>query len=152
MHIEPDVFRAVTKLETLGLRDNDLDCLPIEELSYLRTLRAVRIDGNPWLCECRQRLDKYFRDRSIIQEVQCSTKIHLCRKYQCMTPIGFPRLPPSFTTQVTVDTHLSTYLDCNGWNYVFRNAQRSAPTNFRRTCSDPWTDFRTKQHGSRFPV
>ncbi|KZC11390.1 PREDICTED: slit homolog 1 protein-like [Dufourea novaeangliae] len=99
VHIEPDVFRVLPRLEVLGLRDNDLDCLPTEELAYLRALRSVRIDGNPWLCECRQRLDRYLRDRSINQEVECSREIHLCRRYQCMTHIGFPILPSTFTTQ-----------------------------------------------------
>lgn len=99
VHIEPDVFRLLPRIETLGLRDNDLDCLPIEELSYLRSLRTVRIDGNPWLCECRQRLDEYFRSRSIVQEVQCLREMTVCRKYQCMTPIGFPVVPSSLTTQ-----------------------------------------------------
>ena len=99
VHIEPDVFRLLPRIETLGLRDNDLDCLPIEELSYLRALRTVRIDGNPWLCECRQKLDEYFGSRSIVQEVQCLRETNVCRKYQCMTPIGFPVVPSSLTTQ-----------------------------------------------------
>ena len=96
--IEPDVFRALPMLETLGLRDNDLDCLPTEELVYLRSLRAVRVDGNPWLCECRQRMDKHFRDRTIAQEVECSRDVYVCRNYQCMTQIGFPVLTTSFAT------------------------------------------------------
>ncbi|XP_054016390.1 protein slit-like [Hylaeus anthracinus] len=93
VHIEPDVFRLLPRLETLSLRDNDLDCLPTEDLSYLRMLKSVRIDGNPWLCECRQRLEKYFRDRSITPEFECSREVYMCRKYQCMTQIGFPVLP-----------------------------------------------------------
>ncbi|XP_078042719.1 uncharacterized protein LOC144473046 isoform X2 [Augochlora pura] len=98
VHIEPDVFRMLPHLETLGLRDNDLDCLATEDLLYLRSLRSVRIDGNPWLCECRQRLDRYFRERSIRLEMDCSREVHLCRRYQCMTQIGFPVVPVTFTT------------------------------------------------------
>ncbi|CAK9818156.1 Slit homolog 1 protein, partial [Anthophora plagiata] len=90
VHIEPDVFRMLPRVETLDLRDNDLDCLPIEELHYLRSLKVVRIDGNPWLCECRQGLDKYFQSRLIVQEIECTRQITVCRKYQCMTPIRFP--------------------------------------------------------------
>ncbi|XP_076300740.1 uncharacterized protein LOC143218952 [Lasioglossum baleicum] len=104
VHIEPDAFRMLPRLETLGLRDNDLDCLATEDLVYLRSLRSVRIDGNPWLCECRQRLDKYFRERSISLETDCSREVHLCRRYQCMTQIGFPILPTTFTTH-----NLNTY-------------------------------------------
>ncbi|XP_076653427.1 uncharacterized protein LOC143359389 [Halictus rubicundus] len=104
VHIEPHVFRMLPRLETLGLRDNDLDCLATQDLAYLRSLRSVRIDGNPWLCECRQRLDKYFRERSISLETDCSREVHLCRRYQCMTQIGFPILPATFTTH-----NLNTY-------------------------------------------
>lgn len=92
MHIESDVFRMLPRLEVLGLRDNDLNCLPIEELSYLQNLKTVRIDGNPWLCECQQKLNKYFRSRSIVQEMECLRQINICKKYQCMTPIGVPIL------------------------------------------------------------
>lgn len=96
VHIEPDVFRQLPTIETLGLRDNDLGCLPIQELSYMRALRTVRLDGNPWLCECRQRLDEYLKGRSIVQEARCSTETNVC---QCMTLIGFPDLPFSFATR-----------------------------------------------------
>ncbi|XP_043796745.1 slit homolog 1 protein-like isoform X2 [Apis laboriosa] len=99
IHIESDVFRMLPRLEVLGLRDNDLNCLPIEELSYLQNLRIVRIDGNPWLCECQQKLNKYFRSRSIVQEVECLRQINICRKYQCMTPIGVPILSSVPITQ-----------------------------------------------------
>lgn len=92
MHIEPDVFRTLPRLETLGLRDNDLDCLPVEELSHLRMLRTVRIDGNPWLCECRLRLEKFFRSRSIVQEEECKVQPQVHRSLQCM--IDIPILPP----------------------------------------------------------
>nr|XP_033337925.1 slit homolog 2 protein-like [Megalopta genalis]XP_033337926.1 slit homolog 2 protein-like [Megalopta genalis] len=98
VHIEPDVFRMLPHLETLGLRDNDLDCLATEDLSYLRSLKSIRIDGNPWLCECRQRLDRYFRERSIRLEADCSREVHLCKRYQCMTQIEFPVVPVTFTT------------------------------------------------------
>lgn len=103
IHIESDVFRMLPRLEVLGLRDNDLNCLPIEELSYLQMLRTVRIDGNPWLCECRQKLDEYFRSRSIVQEVDCLKYTDVCKKHQCMTPIEFPLLPSVFTTQQLYD-------------------------------------------------
>lgn len=99
VHVEPDLFRMLPRLEVLGLRDNDLNCLPIDELPYLRSLRTVRVDGNPWLCECRRKLDQYLRSRSVVQEVECLRQISVCKKYQCMTPIGFPALPSTLTTQ-----------------------------------------------------
>lgn len=102
MHIESDVFRNLPRLETLGLRDNDLDCLPIEELSNLRSLRTVRVDNNPWLCECRQRMERFFRDRTVVQEEQCTRECD--RRSQCMTQIALPLLPAYLTPQ-----HLSLY-------------------------------------------
>ncbi|XP_076232670.1 uncharacterized protein LOC143178097 isoform X2 [Calliopsis andreniformis] len=86
-------------LEMLNLRDNDLDCLSTEEMSYMRMLRTVRIDGNPWLCNCRERIDKYLQDRSIVQERECSRDIYFCKKHQCMMQIEFSTLSPPFTTQ-----------------------------------------------------
>ncbi|KAG7212094.1 hypothetical protein KM043_012445 [Ampulex compressa] len=108
IHVESEVFRMLPRLETLGLRDNDLDCLPIEDLSYLRTLRTVRIDGNPWLCECRQRLESFFREHSIVQEVGCKcTGVY---KYlQCMTQIGIPKFPLALTAQ-----HAGTFETSHG--------------------------------------
>lgn len=98
IHVEPEVFRWIPRLETLGLRDNDLDCLPVEELAHLRMLRTVRIDGNPWLCECRQRMDMFFKERSIVQEERCiATCVY--GNSQCMTQIAIPILP------VTLSTH-----------------------------------------------
>jgi len=86
------------RLETLDLRDNDLDCLSVEELSHLTALRTVRIDGNPWLCECRLRMERFFRERSIIQEIECRFRPRICivhRKPQCMTQIEIPLPPPT---------------------------------------------------------
>lgn len=99
VHVEPDVFRMLPRVETLGLRDNDLDCLPVEELSHMRMLRAVRIDGNPWLCECRMRLDRFFRERSIVQEERCKLPPGVYRSLQCMTQIDIPILFPIITVE-----------------------------------------------------
>lgn len=93
VHVEPNVFRMLPRLETLDLRDNDLDCLSVDELSHLTALRTVRIDGNPWLCECRLRMERFFRERSIIQETECRFRPRICtvhRNPQCMTQIEIP--------------------------------------------------------------
>ncbi|XP_066584015.1 slit homolog 2 protein-like [Prorops nasuta] len=95
VHIEPAVYPLLRLLETLGLRDNDLDCLPIEGLALLRSLRTIRIDGNPWICECRQRLESFFRERQITQEEQCracAPHIYL----QCMTQVEIPIFQPTY--------------------------------------------------------
>ncbi|EFN86216.1 slit homolog 1 protein [Harpegnathos saltator] len=99
VHVEPDVFRMLPRVETLGLRDNDLDCLPVEELSHMRMLRAVRIDGNPWWCECRMRLDRFFRERSIVQEERCKPPPGVHQRLQCMTQIDIPILFPIITVE-----------------------------------------------------
>lgn len=114
VHIESDVFRMLPRLEVLGLRDNDLNCLPIEELSYLQNLRTVRIDGNPWLCECQQKLNKYFRSQSIVQE--CLRQINICRKYQCMTSIGIPIFSSVPITQQFYNFNKVNILLCNMYN------------------------------------
>lgn len=97
--MEPDVFRMLPRLEILGLRDNDLDCLPVEELSHLRMLRTVRIDGNPWLCECRLKLEKFFRARSIVQEEECKVRPQVHQNLQCMMQVDIPILPPTITIE-----------------------------------------------------
>ncbi|XP_029167720.1 protein slit-like isoform X2 [Nylanderia fulva] len=102
VHVEPDVFRTLPRLETLDLRDNDLDCLSVEELSHLTRLKTVRIDGNPWLCECRLRMEKFFHDRSIVQETECRVRPRICTVHkipQCMTQIDIPFPSPMITIE-----------------------------------------------------
>lgn len=102
VYVEPDVFRMLPRLETLDLRDNDLDCLSVEELSHLTALRTVRIDGNPWLCECRLRMERFFRERSIVQEIACRFRPKICtvhRNPQCMAQIEIPLPPPTITIE-----------------------------------------------------
>ncbi|EZA60024.1 Slit-like protein 1 protein [Ooceraea biroi] len=101
VHIEPDVFRTLPRLETLDLRDNDLDCLSVEELSHLTMLRTVRIDGNPWLCECRRIMENFFHERSIVQVLECRARKKICvvRNLQCMTQIDVPLQPPTITIE-----------------------------------------------------
>lgn len=97
VHVEHDVFRMLPRLETLDLRNNDLDCLSVDELSHLTMLRTVRIDGNPWLCECRLRMEKFFHDRSIVQEIECRVGPRICTVHkipQCMTQIDIPLPSP----------------------------------------------------------
>ncbi|XP_011870892.1 PREDICTED: slit homolog 2 protein-like [Vollenhovia emeryi] len=106
VHVEPDVFRMLPRLETLDLRDNDLDCLSVEELSHLTALRTVRIDGNPWLCECRLRMERFFRERSIVQEIECRFRPRVCtvhRNPQCMAQIEIPLPPPAITVEPMED-------------------------------------------------
>ncbi|XP_043289660.1 slit homolog 2 protein-like [Venturia canescens] len=107
VYIEPEVFHSLGKLETLSLRDNDLDCLPIEALGALKSLRTVQIAKNPWLCDCRYSLDKFFADRLIERgpgEENCVARngTHVRRywagftqasNYDCMTTLEYPDLP-----------------------------------------------------------
>ncbi|KAL6433204.1 hypothetical protein ACFW04_006432 [Cataglyphis niger] len=98
VHVEHDVFRMLPRLEILDLRNNDLDCLSVDELSHLTMLRTVRIDGNPWLCECRLRMEKFFHDRSIVQEIECRVRPKICTVHkipQCMTQIDIPLPSPT---------------------------------------------------------
>lgn len=74
----------------LSLYDNELDCIPIDELTSLRSLRNIRIDGNPWLCECRRRLERFFHERRIFENVGIEEKIMPVHKSsrQCMEKIN----------------------------------------------------------------
>jgi len=101
VHIEPDVFRTLPRLETLDLRDNDLDCLSVVELSYLTMLKTVRIDGNPWLCDCRRRMENFFHERRIVQLLECRARPKICvtQNLQCMTQIDVPLRPPTITIE-----------------------------------------------------
>ncbi|KAK2580497.1 hypothetical protein KPH14_006234 [Odynerus spinipes] len=74
VYIEGDAFRMLSRLEILSLYDNELDCLTIDELMPLRSLRTVRIDGNPWLCECRRRLERFFKERRILENAGMDEK------------------------------------------------------------------------------
>ncbi|KAL2725152.1 slit 1 protein-like isoform X1 [Vespula squamosa] len=90
VYIEADVFRMLSRLEMLSLYDNELDCIPIDELTSLRSLRNIRIDGNPWLCECRRKLERFFHERHIFENVGVGEKIMPVYKSsrQCMEKIN----------------------------------------------------------------
>ncbi|XP_043497521.1 slit homolog 2 protein-like [Polistes fuscatus] len=89
-YIEAEVFRTLPRLEILSLYDNELDCIPIDELAPLRSLRNIRIDGNPWLCECRRKLERFFRERRIMENVGIEEKVMPVHKSwrQCMENIN----------------------------------------------------------------
>lgn len=138
VHIEPDVFRTLPRLETLDLRDNDLDCLSVEELSHLTMLRTVRIDGNPWLCECRRRMENFFRERSIVQVLECRARPKICvvQNLQCMTQIEVPLQPPTITIEQIGGSHVvsqfltlglrsfSFHLRANAISHILRNVSQ----------------------------
>lgn len=111
VYVEPDVFRMLPRLQTLDLRDNDLDCLSVDELSHLRMLNTIRIDGNPWLCECRLRMEEFFRERSIVQEAECKIRPGVCvlHRNQCMAQIDIP-LPPPIITIEQISNHMVSRL------------------------------------------
>ncbi|XP_046822842.1 slit homolog 1 protein-like [Vespa crabro] len=105
VYIEADVFRSLSKLEILSLYDNELDCIPIDELTFLRSLRNIRINGNPWLCECRRRLERFFHERHIFENVGTEEKIMPVYKSsrQCMEKINIfvnSRHPTNSNTKV----------------------------------------------------
>ncbi|XP_057341373.1 protein slit-like [Microplitis mediator] len=68
-YIEPEVFQLLSqKLESLNLRNNDLDCLPIDVLAGMSRLKTIRIDDNPWLCDCRSALENLLEKHKIKHE------------------------------------------------------------------------------------
>lgn len=121
-YIEPEVFKTLSKrLEVLNLRNNDLDCLPVEVLSGMERLKTIQIDENPWLCDCRRSLMTFFEKRKIEQGSLSEEFVHHRRRkrwhtgwynqsrssssssstssssrvFNCMAVLEYPPLPPT---------------------------------------------------------
>ncbi|KAG9352872.1 hypothetical protein JZ751_017448 [Albula glossodonta] len=50
--VSEDAFRGLTSLRELELERNALSSLQVGALSQLPSLRVVRLEGNPWVCNC----------------------------------------------------------------------------------------------------
>ncbi|KAL6465063.1 hypothetical protein MHYP_G00273800 [Metynnis hypsauchen] len=50
--VNEDAFRGLTSLRELELERNALSGLQVGALSQLPSLRVVRLEGNPWVCNC----------------------------------------------------------------------------------------------------
>lgn len=50
--VNEDAFLGLTSLRELELERNALSTLHVGALSQLPSLRAVRLEGNPWVCNC----------------------------------------------------------------------------------------------------
>ncbi|XP_078062775.1 reticulon-4 receptor-like 2, partial [Mustelus asterias] len=60
--VQRPAFRDLRRLATLFLFDNGLTELPGTSLLPLASLRFLRLNGNPWACDCRARsLWQWFR-------------------------------------------------------------------------------------------
>uniref|UniRef100_A0A2K5E8Z7 Reticulon 4 receptor n=1 Tax=Aotus nancymaae TaxID=37293 RepID=A0A2K5E8Z7_AOTNA len=73
-HVHPHAFRDLGRLMTLYLFANNLSALPTEALAPLRALQYLRLNDNPWVCDCRARplwgwLQKF---RGSSSEVPCT--------------------------------------------------------------------------------
>ncbi|EPY90148.1 hypothetical protein CB1_000042003 [Camelus ferus] len=53
--VHPRAFRDLGRLMTLYLFANNLSALPAEALAPLRALQYLRLNDNPWVCDCRAR-------------------------------------------------------------------------------------------------
>lgn len=72
--VHPHAFRDLGRLMTLYLFANNLSMLPAEVLMPLRSLQYLRLNDNPWVCDCRARplwawLQKF---RGSSSEVPCN--------------------------------------------------------------------------------
>ncbi|XP_015117016.1 slit homolog 3 protein [Diachasma alloeum] len=123
MYIEPEVFEILSKrLEEFSIRNNDVDCLPLEALAKIERLKIMKIDDNPWLCDCKSALLKFFQSKNI-QQMSNNDFTHHRRKrghytswsgeqsyetssshyvYDCMAVLKYPPLPPA---NVITDTN-----------------------------------------------
>lgn len=50
--VNEDAFMGLTSLRELELERNALSGLQVSALSQLPSLRVVRLEGNPWVCNC----------------------------------------------------------------------------------------------------
>uniref|UniRef100_A0A0C9Q9A6 SLIT1_0 protein n=1 Tax=Fopius arisanus TaxID=64838 RepID=A0A0C9Q9A6_9HYME len=115
MYIEPEVFEILSKrLEELSIRNNDIDCLPVEALTKIERLKIMKIDDNPWSCDCKNSLLTFLQSKNI-QQMSNNDFTHHRRKrghystwsseqtyetnssryvYDCMVVLKYPPLPP----------------------------------------------------------
>lgn len=126
MYIEPEVFEILSKrLEELSIRNNDVDCLPVEALAKIERLKIMKIDDNPWLCDCRTALQNFFKEKNI-QQMSNNDFTHHRRKrghsswseqsyetssshyvHDCMAVLKYPPLPPA--TVITDTNYYNRY-------------------------------------------
>ncbi|XP_072887885.1 leucine-rich repeat-containing protein 38-like [Hemitrygon akajei] len=50
--VDKEAFQSLNVLQVLELNDNALEILSVTALSSLPSLRTLRLEGNPWLCNC----------------------------------------------------------------------------------------------------
>uniref|UniRef100_UPI00398F6703 leucine-rich repeat-containing protein 38-like n=1 Tax=Pristiophorus japonicus TaxID=55135 RepID=UPI00398F6703 len=76
--VDQEAFRSLDALQVLELNDNALEALSVAALSSLPSLRTVRLEGNPWLCNCTfANLFLWLRDNAEVlptgfDAIQCS--------------------------------------------------------------------------------
>ncbi|XP_078095887.1 leucine-rich repeat-containing protein 38-like [Mustelus asterias] len=76
--VDKAAFRSLDLLQVLELNDNALEALSAAALSSLPSLRTLRLEGNPWLCNCTfANLFLWLRDNAEVlpagfAAIQCS--------------------------------------------------------------------------------
>ncbi|XP_062943829.1 reticulon-4 receptor [Cynocephalus volans] len=77
--VHPHAFRDLGRLMTLYLFANNLSALPAEALVPLRALQYLRLNDNPWVCDCRARpLWAWLQNfRGSSSELLCSLPLRL---------------------------------------------------------------------------
>ncbi|XP_067826212.1 leucine-rich repeat-containing protein 38 [Heptranchias perlo] len=76
--VDKEAFQSLSSLQVLELNDNALEALSVAALSSLPSLRTVRLEGNPWLCNCTfANLFFWLRDNAEVlptglDAIQCS--------------------------------------------------------------------------------
>ncbi|XP_055515049.1 leucine-rich repeat-containing protein 38-like [Leucoraja erinacea] len=50
--VDKEAFHSLNVLQVLELNDNALETLSVTTISSLPSLRTLRLEGNPWLCNC----------------------------------------------------------------------------------------------------
>lgn len=80
-------------LKDLDIRNNQLRCLAIEELSELRHLQRVNATGNFWNCICLRNLQRFLSERNIGYEITST-----CYDAESEIPSWITQQPSTSTT------------------------------------------------------
>ncbi|XP_044540720.1 reticulon-4 receptor-like 2, partial [Gracilinanus agilis] len=100
--VHPAAFRGLARLTILYLFNNSLASLPGEALADLPALEFLRLNDNPWVCDCRARpLWAWFqRARVSSSDVTCATPPERQgRDLRALRESDFEACPPAAPTR-----------------------------------------------------
>ncbi|XP_046738231.1 protein slit-like [Diprion similis] len=64
-HMPEILFLSLGNIETLSLNGNKIQCLSIDSFSFLKKLKYVNIENNPWNCNCQKEFRAWLDKQQI---------------------------------------------------------------------------------------